>query len=79
MSANYSNGYSGIPVTVRLSPKNHAFVNTLANQSQTRINVYLDELIEAALDCKRHPDSTPNTYQRLAHEAAVCASGVEPE
>jgi hypothetical protein len=76
---NYSNGYAGIPITVRLSARDHAFLNRLADQAQTKLNNYLDELIEAALDCKRRPDSSPNTYQRLAHEAAVCASGVDSE
>jgi hypothetical protein len=76
---NYCNGYTGIPITVRLSARDHAFLNRLADQAQTKINNYLDELIEAALDCKRRPDSAPNTYQRLAREAAVCASGVEAE
>jgi hypothetical protein len=76
---NYCNQHSGIPITVRLSAKDHAFLNTLANQAQTKPQNYLDELIEAALDCKRRPDSAPNTYQRLAREAAVCASGVEAE
>jgi hypothetical protein len=76
---NYSNGYAGIPITVRLSTRDHAFLNTLANQAQTKINNYLDELIEAALDCKRRPDTSPNTYQRLAREAAVCAAGAERE
>jgi hypothetical protein len=76
---NYCNQHSGIQVTVHLSAKDHAFLNRLADQAQTKINNYLDELIEAALDCKRRPDSSPNTYQRLAREAAVCASGVEAE
>jgi hypothetical protein len=76
---NYCNQHSGIQVTVHLSAKDHAFLNRLADQAQTKINNYLDELIEAALDCKRRPDTSPNTYQRLAREAAVCASGVEAE
>jgi hypothetical protein len=77
---NYCNQHSaGIHITVRLSAKDHAFLNTLANQAQTRFDTYLDELIETALDCKRRPDTSPNTYQRLAREAAVCASGVEAE
>jgi hypothetical protein len=76
---NYCNQHSGIQVTVHLSAKDHAFLNRLADQAQTRFDTYLDELIEIALDCKRRPDSAPNTFQRLAREAAVCASGVEAE
>jgi hypothetical protein len=76
---NYCNQHSGITVKVHLSSRDHALLNRLADQAQTKINNYLDELIEAALDCKRRPDSSPNTYQRLAREAAVCASGVEAE
>jgi hypothetical protein len=76
---NYCNQHSGIPITVRLSAQDLAFLNTLANQAQTKPQDYLDELIEAALDCKRRPDSSSNTFQRLAVEAAVCAAGVERE
>jgi hypothetical protein len=76
---NYCNQHSGIQVTVHLSAKDHAFLNRLADQAQTRFDTYLDELIETALDCKRRPNSAPNTFQRLALEAAVCAAGVELE
>jgi hypothetical protein len=76
---NYCNQHSGISVKVHLSAKDHAFLNRLADQAQTRFDTYLDELIETALDCKRRPNSAPNTFQRLALEAAVCAAGVELE
>jgi hypothetical protein len=76
---NYCNQHSGIPITVRLSAKDSTFLIALANQAQTKAHVYLSELIEAALDCKRRPNAAPNYFQRLAREAAVCAAGVERE
>jgi hypothetical protein len=74
---NYCNQHSGIPITVRLSAKDVAFLNNLANQAQTKAHIYLEELVEVALDCKRRPDASPNSYQRLAVEGAVCGSGAE--
>ncbi len=77
---NFRNKYSdSATMTVRLSARDRAFLTDLANRSQTKDIVYLEELIEFALAEKRDPDVSPNFFQRSMVEAAVCAAGVEQE
>jgi hypothetical protein len=77
---NYGNNYTDtVSFTVHLSRRDAALFIALAKEAKTKTHIYLEESLERFLDCKRHPDTTPNTYQRLALNAAVCASGVERE